>query len=558
MIIVNLKKEKGITLMALLIMIIILLILAGITITTLIGRNGLIENTGKAKNQTEISNEKEVLEKATVQAMAQDSRGNVDEKSLRDKLNGEAGEGKTELSDIGDEYEVLFKETNRYYTVDKTGNVLGPYDVVKDKYPGDITKDENGKLLDGSKDNPYEICCIEDLVVFSNMVNGEGIELKDGQPVEIQKSTSFSGQYVVLKEDLNFKSKLSYANSERVDFGNINGNAEDGNTLIIEMTTGSGFIPIGLNGSFNGEFNGNGCKIKNIYENTTGYIGLFAISASNVIKNLGLTGYMETSTDYYAGGLISYASHVTTVECMNCYTDITIIANNASMVGGIIGRGGTIKLENCYNIGNITANKGSAGGIIGYTNTTNIDSCYNLGVIKGESSGGIVGFSYYSTPLTIANSYNSGRVEGVNAGGIVGNQNGINSIIEIKNTYNLGDVTGTNVGGILNSNVSIPTIENCWNAGILSGNNIEASIIGKAVRSYVSQGKILHCFFLNTTDISCNYELEVNDSISMTINQMQNENFINELNNYIIENSKTWNRWKIGDNRYPILNFITN
>ena len=28
-------------------------------------------------------------------------------------------------------------------------------------------------------------------------------------------------------EDLNFKSKLSYANSERVDFGNINGNAED-------------------------------------------------------------------------------------------------------------------------------------------------------------------------------------------------------------------------------------------------------------------------------------------------------------------------------------------
>ena len=35
-------------------------------------------------------------------------------------------------------------------------------------------------------------------------------------------------QYVILKRSLNFKSKYSYVNSERTDFGDINGNEEDG------------------------------------------------------------------------------------------------------------------------------------------------------------------------------------------------------------------------------------------------------------------------------------------------------------------------------------------
>ena len=55
--------------------------------------------------------------------MAQDSRGIVKEESLKNKLNGETGEGKTEVSDIGEEFEVLFIDSNRYYTVD---NVFSP------------------------------------------------------------------------------------------------------------------------------------------------------------------------------------------------------------------------------------------------------------------------------------------------------------------------------------------------------------------------------------------------------------------------------------------------
>ena len=483
--------------------------------------------------------------------MSQDSRGIVKEENLKNKLNGETGEGTTEVSDVGDEFEVLFTNSNRYYTVDKSGNVVGPNEFIEDKYPGDITKNKNGEDLDGTEANPYEICCIEDLVAFSNMANGEGIQLVDGKSTKIEKNTNFEGKYIILKRTLNFKSKYSYSNSERTDFGDINGISEDGNTLINEMTTGTGFKTIGITQPFNGFFDGKNNEIKNIYQNTTGYTGLFGVCANNTIKNIGLTGYMETTTDTYAGGLISYASHVTTVECINCHTDITIVANNASMVGGIIGRGGMNELESCYNLGNITANKGNAGGIIGYTITTNVNNCYNLGNIIGNSSGGIVGYSYYGTPLTILNSYNGGKIEGNNAGGIVGNQNGVNSIIKIENTYNTGSVTGTNVGGILNSNISIPTIENCWNAGELTGSKIEGGIIGQGGNG-ITQGKILNCFFLNMTNTACIYQLEINDSTAMTLEEMKTQNFVDLLNNYESEHSINWKKWKLGEKGFPI------
>ena len=79
-----------------------------------------------------------------------------------------------------------------------------------------------------------------------------------GEPVQVTTANrnSFSGKYIALKTNLNFKSKLSYQNSERTDFGDINGNTEDGNSLMNEMTTGTGFKPIGINNAFTGIFEG--------------------------------------------------------------------------------------------------------------------------------------------------------------------------------------------------------------------------------------------------------------------------------------------------------------
>ena len=56
------KKNKGITLIALVITIIVLLILAGISIATLTGKNGILSRASTAGEETKKAEYKEVLE----------------------------------------------------------------------------------------------------------------------------------------------------------------------------------------------------------------------------------------------------------------------------------------------------------------------------------------------------------------------------------------------------------------------------------------------------------------------------------------------------------------
>ena len=70
-------REKGITLIALVITIIILLILASVTIATLTGDNGILLNAIKAKEETEIANEKEQIGIASASSIADNKGGNL-------------------------------------------------------------------------------------------------------------------------------------------------------------------------------------------------------------------------------------------------------------------------------------------------------------------------------------------------------------------------------------------------------------------------------------------------------------------------------------------------
>ena len=56
------KRDKGITLIALVVTIIVLLILAGISINALAGQNGILSRTIKAKNDSEIASDLEYLQ----------------------------------------------------------------------------------------------------------------------------------------------------------------------------------------------------------------------------------------------------------------------------------------------------------------------------------------------------------------------------------------------------------------------------------------------------------------------------------------------------------------
>ena len=55
------KTNRGITLIALVITIIVLLILAGVTIATLTGDNGILKQADKAKTETTMGEEKEAI-----------------------------------------------------------------------------------------------------------------------------------------------------------------------------------------------------------------------------------------------------------------------------------------------------------------------------------------------------------------------------------------------------------------------------------------------------------------------------------------------------------------
>ena len=247
-------KENGITLIALIVTIIILIILAGITIGILTGEEGLIGNANNAKEQTEIANEKEIVDRATINAMGNNPRGNILEDELQDELDKITNVGDTNVEDNGEEFEVVFVNTNRYYTVDKQGDIIDEGKIIVDKSPGDITKDENGNELTGDTENDaYQINCIEDLVAFSKEVNS---------------GKTYQNKYICLMQDLNFCSNYSYTDFETTKYDVYLGG--DGNTGIKEQLSnkGTGFKSIGSGSTtiqFRGNFNGNGNKIKNIY-----------------------------------------------------------------------------------------------------------------------------------------------------------------------------------------------------------------------------------------------------------------------------------------------------
>lgn len=81
-----LKNKNGITLVALVITIIILIILAGVSLNMLLGENGLIERTKTAKQETLIAQYKEKIDLVKAEVGVK-NEGNVTLNNLNDELN---------------------------------------------------------------------------------------------------------------------------------------------------------------------------------------------------------------------------------------------------------------------------------------------------------------------------------------------------------------------------------------------------------------------------------------------------------------------------------------
>ena len=146
-------------------------------------------------------------------------------------------------------------------------------------------------------------------------------------------------------------------------------------------------------------------------------------------------------------------------HCNKCYSGANVIGN--SYVGGIAGNiiGSFNDINECGNIGDITASGEYVGGIVGYGeavksyNTGNIQGLKYVGGISGDATG------------SISNSFSTGQIIATEAqaGGIAGN---LRDYPSIKNCYSLGDVSAPSMsGGIVGHSNRDSSIQNCYSAG---------------------------------------------------------------------------------------------
>ena len=114
-------KEKGITLIALVITIIVLLILAGVTIATLTGDNGILTKATESKDKTEEAEAEEQVKLAIAGSIGED--GEIDNEELKDNLN--KIEGIEEVGEISDsDYPISVTIDGEYsYLINKDGTI---------------------------------------------------------------------------------------------------------------------------------------------------------------------------------------------------------------------------------------------------------------------------------------------------------------------------------------------------------------------------------------------------------------------------------------------------
>lgn len=216
---------------------------------------------------------------------------------------------------------------------------------------------------------------------------------------------------------------------------------------------GSGWEPIGASGAtFGGHYDGDRFIISNLFINKPeeNNIGLFGYSQEATIKNLAITGANVTGnrwvgvlagdfsgSDQVSGSIINCSTHGTVSghdrvgglagfvirsSVTNCHSDVNVTGLNTEEIGagglvGFISTDGMI--ENSYATGSVTAsNNGThVGGLIGRGQSATITNCYATGEITAQTNvGGLIG---NESQCTTTNSYWDTQTSGQNnsAGG---------------------------------------------------------------------------------------------------------------------------------------------
>lgn len=334
------KREKGITLIALVITIIILLILAGISIATLTGENGILSKAGTAKEETIIKSYQEQLEIIWMGVKVGNTNTNTSYeemlKQAEDEIERDSNfEGST-AEIIDNIIEVTTKEGYIFHIIDGKVEYVGKSGEEK----GDITVNLVASEIQNKKVSftATAIGASGRKMTYILYVGGE-----EKQRVTSYKTTfTFDEQtttfgetmeaYVEIKYEDEKTAKSNEVTVEDTTIANENefatfrdkvnaGNTYEGKTIqlidnidLVTICGGSigSFTPIGAeNINFKGTFDGNYHTISNLYisegkEN----LGLFlTVDEKATIKkvkfeNVDILNTISTSSGYAFTGTI--------------------------------------------------------------------------------------------------------------------------------------------------------------------------------------------------------------------------------------------------------------
>ena len=246
-------KNKGITLIALVVTIVVLLILAGITISLVFGSNGVIQKAQDSKEQTEIGEMREKLEMAKVPVYA-DGNGSYKVQDYWDRIESEGL--------IADK------------TVDIIDNGDGTYEVTTTPgYVFEITVEPNKEIA-------------ENIIIGECIGKGENLSIgirvvkktTNSIEIEVVRAEGASNfKYSIKKQGEEYGAAEEKSETRHVFSGLTQGGiytikveaTKDGEQQIVEKTLQVGEIPLAIDGDV--IWTGNGQAEVRIYTNETGY-----------------------------------------------------------------------------------------------------------------------------------------------------------------------------------------------------------------------------------------------------------------------------------------------
>ena len=201
------KKNEGITLIALVVTIIVLLILAGISISMITGENGILGRARQARDMTKEAEEEENITMAYNTAVMDDLSNGTENfvENFKNELEKFYGEGNVEVTEKedGSGYEVKLKDEGSYDVDEKTGKVTKKVDA---KYIPEATyiiakdanseEDINGKgTLEKQEGTKFYV------IVTAKVKEGEISSVEAETGLTKDNGASSAGKYVFSATD---------------------------------------------------------------------------------------------------------------------------------------------------------------------------------------------------------------------------------------------------------------------------------------------------------------------------------------------------------------------